>query len=328
MTCMPEGTCRSSRSRGDGARTHHVPASVRLGGRAQPVTCQKNAFERVLATGSGKTGPVTPPDVPPVTIIACACHKGGVGKTTTTMGLTAALVRGGFGPALLVDLDPQGHSTLGLAVSVGDEDRSVRDLLKARDRLGLERVTHHTQVPGLDIVPATIGLEMEAQTLYGRPMRHALLRDALEGAAAALGYRWVVIDCPPSLGSLVENALTAADLVIVPCRMEARALDGLADLVDILKVLRGRTFEAWRILRTLVDSHNKIANAAIEAALRSTYAAWLLETVIPKSEALNKAQIARMDIFSFDERATGAAAYLALAEEVVRWQENESPALN
>jgi len=137
-----------------------------------------------------------------------------------------------------------------------------------------------------------------------------------------------VIDCPSSLGSLVENALTAADLVIVPCRMEARAIDGLADLVDILKVLRGRTFDAWRILRTVVDSHNRVANAAIEAALGSKYAEWLLETVIPKSEALNKAQIARMDIFSFDERATGALAYLALADEVARWQRNQTPALS
>jgi chromosome partitioning protein len=252
--------------------------------------------------------------------LAIAAHKGGVGKTTTAMALAAALARGSHGPVLLVDLDPQGHSTLGLGLDVDDEQvrqHTVRELLEP-EPLPLEAVVHQTQVPDLSIVPATIRLEATAQILYGRPMRHAVLCAALERAAGV--FAWIVIDCPPSLGPLVENALVAADQVLVPCRMEARATDGLADLIDVLRVLRGRAFDAWRILRTVVDSHNKVANAAIEGALRSKYDGELLETVIPKSEALNKAQIARMDIFAFDARSAGAEAYVALVEEIRRWQ--------
>jgi chromosome partitioning protein len=251
--------------------------------------------------------------------LAIAAHKGGVGKTTTAMALAAALARGGHGQVLLVDLDPQGHSTLGLGVDVDDEhvrQHTVRELFE-RDPLPLEAVVHQTGVSDLSIIPATIRLETTAQILYSRAMRHAVLQEALERAAGV--FAWVVIDCPPSLGPLVENALVAADQVLVPCRMEARATDGLADLVDVLQVLRGRAFEDWRILRTVVDSHNKIANAAIESALRSKYDGALLETVIPKSEALNKAQIARTDIFAFDARSVGAEAYVALVEELLRW---------
>lgn len=258
--------------------------------------------------------------------LAIAAHKGGVGKTTTAMATAAGFARRGRGQVLLVDLDPQGHSTLGLGLDVDDEhvrQHTVRELLE-RDPLPLEAVVHRTAVPDLSIVPATIWLEATAQILYGRPMRHSVLYQALERAAGA--FAWIIIDCPPSLGPLVENALVAADQVIVPCRMEARATDGLADLVDVLKVLRGRTFDDWRILRTVVDSHNRIANAAIEAALRSKYERALLETVIPKSEALNKAQIARADIFTFDAHSAGAEAYMALVEEVLRWRSSTAPA--
>jgi chromosome partitioning protein len=252
--------------------------------------------------------------------LAIAAHKGGVGKTTSAMVIAAALARGGHGAVLLVDLDPQGHSTLGLGVDVDQEHvqrHTVRELLE-RDPLPLEAVVHKTAVPDLSIVPATIRLEATAQILYGRAMRHAVLCHALERAAGV--FAWIVVDCPPSLGPLVENALVAADQVIVPCRMEARATDGLADLVDVLRVLRGGAFDEWRILRTVVDSHNKIANAAIEGALRSKYDGALFETVIPKSEALNKAQIARTDIFACDPRSAGAEAYVALVEEIRAWQ--------
>ncbi len=263
------------------------------------------------------TGAVTPQTV------AIAGHKGGIGKTTTAMALASALARGRSEPVLLVDLDPQGHSTLGLGLDVDDEHlrrRTVRELFLDGAALPLTAVEHQTAVLGLSIVPATIGLEAAAQVLYGRTMRHAVLREALEAATGR--YTWVILDCPPSLGPLVENALTAADLVIVPCRMEARATDGLADLVEKLKRLRGHTFDSWRILRTMVDSHNKVANAAIESALHANYERWLLSTVIPKAEALNKAQIARLDIFSFDEASAGARAYVALAAEVQSWQGN------
>lgn len=250
--------------------------------------------------------------------IAVAAHKGGVGKTTTAMALAAALARSGV-RTTLVDLDPQGHSTLGLGLDMtddGPETVTARELFDDRTPAPLARVIRPVPcVERLWIVPATIRLELAASRLYARAMRHAVLKDAIDEDRAT-GGAWFVIDCPPSLGPLVENALFAADLVIVPCRMEARATDGLADLVDILRVLRGRAFDGWRILRTVVDAR-KTMTAVIEAALRSRYEAQLLETVIPVSEPLNKAQVERRDIFSYAPASSGAHAYQALLEEVL-----------
>lgn len=251
--------------------------------------------------------------------IAVAAHKGGVGKTTTAMALAAALAKHAGGAAVtLVDLDPQGHSTLGLGLELGeDADRTTLDVFLEREAVPIRELLQPVpHVPNLTIVPATIRLELAAARLYGRAMRHAVLRDAIDESVLER-EEWFVLDCPPSLGPLVENALFAADLVIVPCRMEARATDGLADLLDVLRVLRGRTFDEWRILRTVVDPRKSTTNAAIEAALRSRYTGYVLRTVIPVSEPLNKAQIERRDIFSYAPTSSGAEAYTALLEEVL-----------
>jgi chromosome partitioning protein len=272
-----------------------------------------NAFERVPRAIPARTLEFVP------RVVAVAAHKGGVGKTTTALSLAAAFARGGRGSTLLIDLDPQAHCTIGLGLELEGEDRhrTVRELLDRRRPASLHQVVFPTSVPNLQLLPASIALEAAAQALVGQTMRHAVLNDAL---AAAVGtFAWIVIDCPPSLGPLVENALWTADLIIIPCRMEARATDGLQDLVDMLRLLRGRAFDEWRILRTAVDSHNKVANEAIGKALTEHYPAWMLKTFIPRSEALNKSQIARVDIYEFDRDSAGALAYFALAVEVEEW---------
>jgi chromosome partitioning protein len=254
------------------------------------------------------------PTLSPVAI-AVATQKGGVGKTTTSMALSAALARAGD-PVLLVDLDPQGHSTIGLGLDVDDDQvraRTVREVL-SDDPLPLRAVEHKTGVPGLSIVPATIRLERVAQWLYGAPARDRRLKGAL--AAASGRYRWVVLDCLPSLGPLVENALMAADAVVLPCKMEARATDGARDLLEVLQILRPG-FTDWRLLRNARDSRRAIANATADA-LFAPYADRLLETVIPQCEDLNHAQFQGVDIFSYASQSTGALAYRQLAEEVKR----------
>ncbi len=246
--------------------------------------------------------------------VAIAAHKGGVGKTTTAMALAAGLARFHAASVLLVDLDPQGHSTVGLGVDV-DDDRTVREIFAETavpgEIIGLE---HRTSVPGLRVVPATIRLERVARTLLARTRREDVLKRALEPVEA---YDWVILDCPPSLGPLVENALVAADRVIVPCRMEARATDGIVDLVEVLQLLRP-SFDDWRILRTQRDARATVTNAAIDGAL-DAWASRLLSTIIPKSEALNQAQIDREDIYTFSARCAGAVAYSRLCEEVRAW---------
>jgi len=257
-------------------------------------------------------GPSIPP---PVTVALCA-HKGGVGKTTTTMALSAALARSGD-RVLLVDLDPQGHSTMGLGLDVDDDAlraRTVKELL-ADDPLPLAAVLHATGVPNLALVPATIPLERTAQWLVSAPARDRRLSRAL--AAAAGKFIWIVIDCPPSLGALTENALQAADAVVIPCRMEARATDGVRGLLEVLDSLRPGWANGsnWRILRNARDVRRKVSNDTADAMF-AKYAGQLFATVIPQCDALNQAQFLGQDIFSFDGHCAGAIAYEQLAEDV------------
>lgn len=259
----------------------------------------------------------------PAPIAVCvAAHKGGVGKTTTSMALAAALARSGD-QVLLVDLDPQGHSTMGLGIDVDDDDvraRTVKELL-ADDPLPLGAVTHACGVPGLSIVPATIPLERTAQWLVAAPARAHRLQRAL----APAGYAWVVIDCPPSLGALTENALMAADAIVIPCRMEARATDGVRGLLEVLDSLRPGWANGsnWRILRNARDVRRKVSNETAETMF-AKYAGQVFTTVIPQCDALNQAQFLGQDIFSFEGNSSGAIAYAQLAEDVRRLWARES----
>jgi chromosome partitioning protein len=252
---------------------------------------------------------------PPVTI-ACAAHKGGTGKTTTAMALSAALARAGDA-VLLVDLDPQGHSTMGLGLDVDDDAvraRTVRELL-ADDPVPLRALEHQTGVPQLAIVPAIILLERTAQWLVTAPARDRRLQRALAGAAGR--YAWVVVDCPPSLGPLTENALMAADAVLIPCRMEARATDGVKGLLEVLDELRPSWANGtnWRILRNARDVRRRVSNEFAETMF-TKYAGHVLDTVIPQCDELNKAQFQGVDIFSYDASCTGSQAYAQLADDV------------
>jgi len=244
--------------------------------------------------------------------VAIATHKGGTGKTVTAMALAAALARNGHF-TVLVDLDPQGHSTLGLGVELHESDLTLRDLLLEPPK-GLLDVLKQTTVPRLSIVPSSIHVERTAQAQYMRPRREVVLQKALNALCPAPTF--VIIDCPPSLGPLTENGIAAADWVLVPCQMEARASEGLADVLELVAVLKGTAFDRWRILRTRVDGRKRVTNTAIEGALLPWRAQWL-QTVIPQSEPLNQAQIERVDIFTYAPTSPGATAYKALAAEIV-----------
>jgi chromosome partitioning protein len=245
--------------------------------------------------------------------ICVATHKGGTGKTVTAISLAAAIAKTGK-RVLLLDLDPQGHSTSGLGVDAGHDEPSIRDLFTDPPRHAKELV-RKTGVSGLDIVPSNIRLAPVAQSLYGRMKREELLKRRLDPLLAE--YDFLVMDCPPSLGVLTDNALTAADFVLIPCQMEARAADGLLDLLTAIRELKGEEFRDWRILRTRFDARKSVTNDAVLAALEP----WkdrILETVIPTNEALNQAQMARVSIYEFQPSSSGALAYQALAEEFLK----------
>ncbi len=268
---------------------------------------------------------LTPSKFPPVTLAVCGM-KGGIGKTTTSMALSAALARAGD-YVLLVDLDPQGHSTMGLGLDVDDDFvrlRTVRDVL-ADDPVPLSQVEYLTGVPNLSIVPAIILLERTAQWLVTAPARDRRLTRALHGAIGR--YQWVVIDCSPSLGALTENALMAADALVIPCRMEARATDGVKGLLEMVDELRPgwTTGSTWRILRNARDVRRRVSNAVADTMF-DKYAGHVLDTVIPQCDALNQAQFQGVDIFSYDASCAGAIAYAQLAEDVrALWAPSREP---
>ncbi len=246
--------------------------------------------------------------------IAIATHKGGTGKTVTAMALGAALARAGK-QCLLIDLDPQGHSTLGLGVEIDDGELTIRELF-SEPPVPLSHLIREAHIPGLHIVPSTIRLARVAHSLYMRPKREEILTRGLRPVGSQ--YPFIVIDCPPSLGVLTETAIAAADLIIIPCQMEARAADGLVDLLEIISIIKGETFDDWRILLTKIDSRKTITNQAVMAAL----APWeqkIFKTLIPQSEPLNQAQIEQTDIFSFEPKSKGALAYEAFTKEILRY---------
>jgi chromosome partitioning protein len=250
----------------------------------------------------------------PATTITIAGHKGGIGKTVTAMALSAGLARAGKN-TLLVDLDPQGHCALGLGVDLPEKEPTLREFF-SEPPLPLSRLLRTTQVPRLFLAPSNIRLARIAQALYMRPKREELLKRGLREVQDH--YTYTVIDCPPSLGVLTEMGIAAADLIIVPCQMEARAADGLVDLLEVISLIKGETFDRWRILLTKVDERKSVTNQAIMAALVQ-WKDQILHAIIPQSEALNQAQIERTDIFSFEPKSKGALAYEALTQEILSY---------
>ena len=248
----------------------------------------------------------------PATTISVATHKGGTGKTVTSMALASALARSGH-KTLIVDLDAQGHSTIGLGVELNEHDPTLRDIF-TDPPTPVASIIRPAGCPGLDILPSNIRLERVAQFLYMRPKRVEVLRRALQPVSGS--YEFIVIDCPPSLGAITETGIAAADLIVIPCQMEARAADGLVDLLEIISILKGEAFDRWRILFTKLDTRKTLTNQAIMGALER-WKDQTFQTFIPQSEPLNQAQIARTDIFSFDGKCKGAIAYQALTGEVL-----------
>jgi chromosome partitioning protein len=215
---------------------------------------------------------------------------------------------------LLVDLDPQGHTTIGIGIELADNDPTIHDLFGDSPR-PIGQIIRETHLPYLCVVPSSIRLARLTQSLYARPRREEILNRALSPVLNQ--YDFILIDCPPSLSVLTEAAIAAADTIIIPCQMEARAADGLVDLLEVISIIKGEDFESWHILLTRVDPRKSITNQAVRAAL----ARWehqIFKTFIPQSEPMNQAQIARTDIFSFEPKSAGAVAYQALARELVK----------
>jgi chromosome partitioning protein len=251
-------------------------------------------------------------------VLAISARKGGVGKTTTAVNLAAALVEAGRS-VLLVDLDPQGHvgSALRALVPTTPAVTPLNEiLLSERPRDLLDGVVESHRA-GLWLTPPDKGLGEAEGRLTTRVGREIILQAAV--ATARTRFDTILIDCPPLLGNLTLNALLAADAVLVPCDMSILALEGVADVLDLVETVRDRLrhpIEIAGVLRTRVDGRNKLQNEVVGQALEDNFGDKVLQTVIPVNSALAAAQTVGQSIFDYRPKSAGADAYRALAVEL------------
>lgn len=245
--------------------------------------------------------------------IAVTNQKGGVGKTTTTINLGAYLAKAGKS-VLLIDLDPQGNATSGLAINKAElEQKTVYELL--RGEVTADTIVQPTAQKNLYILPTSTELAASEVELVSVMSREFVLKQAL----SQLTYDYILIDCPPSLSLLTINALTASDKVLIPVQTEFYALEGLGQLVDLVQRVRASVnphLELLGLLMTMYDSRTSLS-AAVKDELTKHFAQKVFNTSIPRNIRLAEAPSYGKTIAEHDKWSKGARAYKSLAKEVM-----------
>jgi chromosome partitioning protein len=245
-------------------------------------------------------------------ILTIANQKGGVGKTTTAVNLAASLAAAEH-RTLLIDVDPQGNAGSALGIRRDETDRSVYEVLL--DGLPMREAVRKTELKFLDIVPASkhlVGAELELAEIDGREGRLKRAVDEISGE-----YEYVIVDCPPSLGLLTLNGLVAAKGVVIPLQCEYYALEGLADVlktIELVKASANPELTVDGIVLTMFSANN-LANQVAEE-IRRTFADQVFETVIPRNVRLSEAPSHGKPILLYDIASKGCQSYLELAREV------------
>jgi len=245
--------------------------------------------------------------------VAIANQKGGVGKTTTAINIATALAATGW-KTLLIDLDPQGNASTGIGIDASDRTSSSYDMLI--DEAPVAECTVETCIPGLHIIPATVDLSGAEVELVGVEDRAERLSKAL---ASGLDYDICVIDCPPSLGLLTLNALTAADTLLVPLQCEFFALEGLSQLLQTVERVQQRLNPNLGIIGialTMFDRRNNLTDQVADD-VRSCLGNLVFETTIPRNVRLSEAPSHGLPALIYDHSCPGSRAYIALARELI-----------
>jgi len=250
-------------------------------------------------------------------IIAIANQKGGVGKTTTSVNLGACLATLGK-RVLLIDIDPQGNTTSGVGINKADVENCIYDIII--NDVAPKDTIKSTAVEGLHIIPATIqlaGAEVELVPAISRELR---LKNAI--SQVKHDYDYILIDCPPSLGILTINSLTAADSVLIPIQCEYYALEGLSQLLNTVRLVQkhlNTDLQIEGVLLTMLDARTNLGIQVIEE-VKKYFQDKVYRTIIPRNVRLSEAPSHGKAIITYDPRSKGAEVYLELAKEVVSYE--------
>ena len=252
-------------------------------------------------------------------IIAVANQKGGVGKTTTAINLSAALAQEGK-KILVVDIDPQGNCTSGFGIDKNKQENTIYELLL--DDCTINECIIRGIMDGIDLIAANVNLAASEIELIGIPRKEFILRDALDYIKD--DYDYIIMDCPPSLNILTVNAMVAADSVIVPIQCEYYALEGLSQLIhtiNLVKARLNRKLDIEGIVFTMFDARTNLSAQVVEN-VKEHVEQHIYETVIPRNIRLAEAPSYGEPITVYDKKSSGAEAYRALAREVIKKDSN------
>lgn len=247
-------------------------------------------------------------------VIAIANQKGGVGKTTTSVSLSSCLAYLN-NKVLLVDIDPQGNATSGVGINKADVDQCIYNILV--DDVEAAHVCISTTVENLDVIPATIQLAGAEVELVPAASREIRLKKAIDSVKHA--YDYVIIDCPPSLGLLTINSLTASDTVIIPVQCEYYALEGLSQLLNTVRLVQkhlNKNLMIEGVLLTMLDARTNLGIQVIEE-VKKYFQDRVYHSIIPRNVRLGEAPSHGQPIILYDPKSKGAESYLDLAKEVI-----------
>jgi chromosome partitioning protein len=248
-------------------------------------------------------------------IIAIANQKGGVGKTTTAVNLSAALAEAGK-KVLVVDMDPQGNTTAGFGIEKTELEKTVYDMMI--DECTAKEAVINTQYQNLDVLPSNIDLSGAEIELLEVDDKEYILKNGI--ASIKKKYDFIIIDCPPALSILTINALTTADSVLVPIQCEYYALEGLSLLIHTIDLVKERLNSSLYIdgvVFTMFDSRTNLSNQVVEN-VKENLTSRVYDTVIPRNVRLAEAPSFGMPIIEYDDKSAGAESYRKLAQEVIQ----------